>query len=136
LVYLSALTGMTQIFPIHENDEDLFPVSVPFHEVPCMVDTVLVNVDPSSGKYLGYIHAGKHKQKYLILFFGFFLRHQVWCSLSQFMKMITNYGNKIIFASNQSLAFTPDNMGDNLKKRYIYLSIVYGFSIIEDCIYV
>lgn len=32
------------------------------------------------------------------------------------MKMITNYGNKIIFASNQSLAFTPDNMGDNLKK--------------------
>jgi len=37
-------TGLTQLFPIHENDEDLFPVSVPFHEVPCMVDTVLVNV--------------------------------------------------------------------------------------------
>lgn len=42
-------SGLTQLFPIHENDEDLFPVSVPFHEVPCMVDTVLVNVDPSSG---------------------------------------------------------------------------------------
>ena len=26
--------------------------------------------------------------------------------------MMTNYGNKIIFASNQSLVFTPDNMGD------------------------
>ena len=94
----------------------IYFLCLPFHEVPCMVDTVLVNVDPSSGKYLGYIHAGKHKQKYLILFFGFFLRHQVWCSLSQFMKMITNYGNKIIFASNQSLAYTPDSMGLKLKK--------------------
>ena len=31
--------------------------------------------------------------------------------------MNSNYDNNSNFASNQSLAFTPDNMGDNLKKK-------------------
>ena len=30
--------------------------------------------------------------------------------------MITNHGNNAIFASNQSLAYTPDSMGLKLKK--------------------
>ena len=60
-IYFSVLTGLTQLFPIHEDDEDLFLIYVPIQKVPvqkvsCMVDTILVNDDPSSGKYLGYIH--------------------------------------------------------------------------------
>ena len=34
-------TGLTQVFPIHEDNEDLFPISVSVQEVSHMVDTVL-----------------------------------------------------------------------------------------------
>ena len=38
--------------------------------------------------------------------------------------MNSNYDNNSNFASNQSFAFTPDNMGDKMKKGpYIYMSI-------------
>ena len=74
---MSALTGMTQIFPIHENDEDLVPIFVPVHEVSSMVDTVLGNADTSSGKNSLCIQAGEHKQKYLIFIFCFFLCPQI-----------------------------------------------------------
>ena len=42
--------------------------------------------------------------------------------------MITNHGNNAIFASNQSLAFTPDNMGDNLKKVHIFEYSIWLFN--------
>ena len=46
--------------------------------------------------------------------------------------MISNYDNSSNFASSQSLGFTPDNMGDKMKKgTYIW---VYDFSIIDDFI--
>ena len=41
MIYLSFLTGLAQ----------LFPISVPVHEVSRMVDTVIVNGNPSLGKY-------------------------------------------------------------------------------------
>ena len=75
-IYLPVPTGLTRLFPIHENDEDLVPLILLVQEVSTMLQTVRGNADTSSGKYPDDIHAGEHKQIYLISVFWFcFQRH-------------------------------------------------------------
>ena len=122
-MYLSVLAGLTQLFAIHENGEGVLPLILPDQEVSTMLQTVLGNADTSLGKYPVYIHVGEQRQIYLILFFWFFtassgFKHPFAIHESD-NNMITNHGNSAIFASNQSLAYTPDSMGLELKKRYV-----------------
>ena len=75
-IYLPVPTGLTRLFPIHENDEDLVPLILPVQEVSTMLQTVRGNADTSSGKYPDDIHTREHKQTYLISVFWFcFQRH-------------------------------------------------------------